>query len=191
MIIKKNKLILSFLLGLFLIVGCENIDSLEDKSRQGALLKDNSRNKSLTIQGQHVEKAEYEIGRPFVEQSQSDDEALLSVVEDELESVKNVTVEEKEGSVLYLIDMLQNESSEIRLEAVIGLKDFTYRPDVVTELLAMLDDVDDQVVLEAIEALSEVNDERVIASFYEIADSQAEEIIKEVARDYAEELGQE
>ena len=183
---QKNRLILFLFLNVIFLAGCDGLDDPNTVTSQDILSIAKSNNHILKSKAQQRKKLEIIEVIPVSEQDNNEDEVLLSAVEKELESVKNITADGKEESVPYLIEALQNEVSEIRLEAVIGLKDFTDRQKVVTELINMLDDTDDLVVFEAMEALSETDDEHVIDKFYALADNHSEEIVREIAFDYAE-----
>lgn len=85
----------------------------------------------------------------------------------------------------FFIDALSESEPRIRQEAAIQMKQMVIHPDVLNALILALDDKDDDVLIEVIEAVSNVYDKRVLAKLKKIAASHPDQLIRDVALDYA------
>ena len=88
----------------------------------------------------------------------------------------------------FFINALSDPEARIRQEAAIQMKQMVVHPDVLDSLLLALNDKDDAVLIEVIEAVSGVYDKRVLAKLKQIAVSHSDQLIRDVALDYAQKL---
>jgi len=91
-------------------------------------------------------------------------------------------------AVNFLIEALNAKQSGLREEAIVQLNNHVHHPKVIDALIRMLDDEDDTILMESIESLSTIPDERVIAKLLQISEQHPNKIIREVAIDYALQL---
>ncbi len=89
----------------------------------------------------------------------------------------------------FFVEALQAPEPEIRREAAIQLKGMVVHPDVREALIRALDERDDDVLIEVIEAVAGVRDPRILAKLQEIGASHPDQLIREVALDYANKIG--
>lgn len=92
---------------------------------------------------------------------------------------------DKINSVYFFIEALTDDDAEIRQEAAIQIVPMVVHPNVVNALIFTLNDKNDDVLIEAIEALSNVHDKRVLAKFKHISAFHSDKLIRDIALEYA------
>ncbi len=95
---------------------------------------------------------------------------------------------DKINTVDFFIQALSDPEPRIRQEAAIQMKQMVLHPGAREALISALDDSNDNVLIEVIEAVSDVNDRRIINKLKEIAASHSDSLIRGVASDYARKL---
>ncbi|WP_160172735.1 HEAT repeat domain-containing protein [Methylomarinum vadi] len=93
------------------------------------------------------------------------------------------------NTVGFFIEALSDPEPEIRREAAIQLKQMVVNTEVREALIRSLDDRDADVLIEVIEALSDVKDKRIVDKFNDIGASHPDQMIREIALDYASKMG--
>lgn len=118
--------------------------------------------------------------REFFEADDVEAKCDLLVAIAELDSINTVD---------FFIRALADPEPGIRREAAIQMKQMAIHPDVRDALFVALDDADDDVLIEVIEAVSEVREKRMQDKLREISASHSDRLIREVALDYANRMG--
>lgn len=90
----------------------------------------------------------------------------------------------------FFIRALADPEPGIRREAAIQMKQMVIHPDVRDALFAALDDADDDVLIEVIEAVSEIREKRMQDKLREISASHSDQLIRDVALDYANRMSE-
>lgn len=114
----------------------------------------------------------------------SDYQAASDVLEKK-ELLGTIAGLDKVNTVSFFISELSNSEPEIRREAAIQLKQMTVNRAVQNALIRALDDKNDSVLIEVIEAVALLDDRRVSEKLRQIAATHADPLIREIARDYA------
>lgn len=114
--------------------------------------------------------------------------AISTDMEEKCELMISIAELDKINSVDFFIEALADPEPDIRREAAIQMKSMVIHPDVLDALVIALDDKDDDVVIEVIEAVSGVNDNRVLVKLKQISTSHDDQLIRDVALDYAQKM---
>ncbi len=169
---------------LTLLISCDDIEEQSVGGEKGVV------NANLSHEdraAKSLEKGSFEVDPVLETQNLNVSDVIDDGLTEEskrLDALNAAVLEEKEALPL-LLDALQDNSAEIRLDAVLGLKNFADQPGVLSAMLEMLDDNDDRVVLEVLEVLEEANDSRAIGKLMELADNHPDELVRELAADLA------
>jgi HEAT repeat protein len=91
-------------------------------------------------------------------------------------------------AVTILRDAYADPEPDVRREAVVQMYAFKSQADIIDLLIKALNDPDTAVAIEAVEALAHVHEKRAIAGLKKIAKAHPDETMREVAKDYVEQL---
>lgn len=113
------------------------------------------------------------------------DYQAVSGIQEKRELLITIAGLDKINTVAFFIKELSNPEPEIRREAAIQLRQMTVNQAVQNALIQALDEKDDHVLIEVIEAVAQLNDRRVTDKLMKIAATHSDPLIREIARDYA------
>lgn len=128
------------------------------------------------IQDREIEKNELEQYRQ--------DYAQAIDLKDKVEALIALVQADRENAIPLLKKAYASQEPELRKEAVLQMHAFNGKKEVVNLLLKALGDSDPDVVIEAVEGLSGLENKRALKGLKKIAESHPDKLVREVALDY-------
>lgn len=107
-------------------------------------------------------------------------------LDDKIEAMASLVQADEDNAMSLLREAYQSPEAEMRKEVVLQLQDLSENPEALDLLLVTLDDPDPEVVMEALDALSSVDDPQAEAALADIAQSHPDESVRETAKDFLE-----
>ena len=131
------------------------------------------------------DKGESEFSKASLVSDYKKDYLISTDTEEKCELLISIAELDTINTTDFFISALADPEPQIRREAAIQMKQMVVHPDVLNALILALDDKDDDVLIEVIEAVSKTIDERVLVKLNQISKSHSDQLIREVALDYA------
>lgn len=174
------------LLAIFALNACGPEDEKAEPDIEGGL-SETGQNPVLSI-SVPLTKKKTGVGSPEIrriDQLSSD----VTAKEEQVDMLNAMVLEgDGETALPLLLDALQSNDAEVRLTAILGLREFAAKPEVVESLIEALDDPDNLVVIEAIETLEEAGDVQAIDKLTELSLYHDDEMVRELAKLLVEQL---
>jgi HEAT repeat protein len=95
---------------------------------------------------------------------------------------------DQKHAIPLLKEAYASQEPELRKGAVLQMKNFNDKKEVVDLLLKALDDPNPDVVIEAVEGLARNKNKRAVKGLKKVANSHPDKIIREVAQDYVNQV---
>ena len=131
------------------------------------------------------DKGEGEFSKASLVSDYKKDYLISTDTEEKCELLISIAELDTINTTDFFIIALADPEPQIRREAAIQMKQMVVHPDVLNALILALDDKDDDVLIEVIEAVSKTIDERVLVKLNQISKLHSDQLIREVALDYA------
>jgi HEAT repeat protein len=109
-------------------------------------------------------------------------------VDDKVFALAALVKADQKHAIPLLKQAYESQEPELRKGAVLQMHKFNDKKEVVDLLLKALDDPEPDVVIEAVEGLANNKNKRVIKELQKIANSHPDQIIREVAQDYVNQV---
>lgn len=107
-------------------------------------------------------------------------------LDDKIDALVGLIQVDEANALSILQEAYQSPEAKIRKEVVMQLQDFIDEPQAVDLLLHALDDSNSNVVMDAIEGLSAVDEPDVSIALAELARSHPDEAVRETAKEYVD-----
>lgn len=107
-------------------------------------------------------------------------------LKDKVEALKALVQVDQKYAIPLLKKAYASREPELRKEAILQMRGFNGKKEVVDLLLKALDDPDSDVVMEAVEGLPGLESQRALTGLKRIARSHPDHLVREVAQDYVD-----
>jgi hypothetical protein len=107
---------------------------------------------------------------------------------DKIEALAALVQADQKNAIPLLKQAYASREPELRKAAVLHMHAFHGNKEAVDILLKALDDLDPDVVMEAVEGLAGLENKRVIKKLKKVAESHADVLVREVAQDYVNQM---